>query len=152
MQDHSHLLSHHAMYSRIHIAAIYISYAAFLAASLAALLYLIQDNAIKTKRKGVISSRLPSLSFLDKFTYRSIGLGFPILTLSILSGVIRAGDIYGTYWWSYSSRQLFSIVLWLTYAVILHVRLSARMRGRKIAFLSLFAFFVILLSIFGACP
>ena len=135
----------------MHIAAICISYIAFLAASVAALLYLIQDNALKRKSKGTISSRLPNLAFLDKIIYRSIGSGFPILTLSILSGFIWARDLYGSYGWGHNSRQIFSIILWLIYAVILHVRLSAKMRGRKIAFLSLFAFFVILLSIFGTC-
>lgn len=135
----------------MHIAAICISYIVFSVTSVAAVLYLIQNNALKMKSPAVALSRLPGLSFLDKLIYRSIGLGFPILTFAILSGIIWANDLHGTYWWSYNVRQVSTIVVWLVYAVILHVRLSSRMRGRKVAFLSLLAFFVILLSVFGAC-
>ncbi len=141
-----------AAYLKIHGITIYLSYIAFFVASAAAVLYLIQDNALKKKRSGVISSRLPSLSLLDKLNYRSISLGFPMLTISIISGLFWAKNVYGIYWWGYNSRQFYSLVVWLVYAVILHIRLSARLRGRKVALLSIAAFFVIILTLFGTCP
>ena len=143
---------HHTFSLKMHIAAISISYIAFGVAFVAAVLYLVQDNAIKNKRTGIFFSRLPDLSFLDKLIYRSIGLGFPVLALAILSGVIWTVNIHGVYLWGYNSRQFYSIVLWLFYAVILHVRLSAKMRGRKVALMCIFAFFIIILSLLGTCP
>lgn len=137
---------------KLHSVTIFLSYVIFFVASAAAALYLIQNRALKNKQAGIIFSRLPGLSFLDKLNYRSIGLGFPVLSVSIISGFIWAKSIYGVYWWGYNSRQFFSLVLWLTYAVVLHVRLSAKLRGRKVALLSLFAFFVIVISLFGTCP
>ncbi|MDP3790921.1 MAG: cytochrome c biogenesis protein CcsA [Candidatus Omnitrophota bacterium] len=139
-------------YLNLHIAAAYISYIIFFVASVAAVLYIIQDNAIKNKRTAVIFSRLPSLSFLDKLNYRSISLAFPILTLSIFCGFLWSENIHGICWWGYNSRQFYSLVLWLIYALILHVRLSAKVRGRKVALLSILAFFIIILSLFGTCP
>ncbi|MDP2913683.1 MAG: cytochrome c biogenesis protein CcsA [Candidatus Omnitrophota bacterium] len=136
---------------KIHSITIYVSYCAFFAASLAAALYLIQDKAIKNKLSGAVFGRLPSLSFLDRLNYRSIGLGFPILTISILSGFVWAKTSHGIYWEGYNSRQLYSLVLWLVYALILHVRLTARLRGRKVALLSIAAFFMMALTLFGAC-
>jgi ABC-type transport system involved in cytochrome c biogenesis permease subunit len=136
---------------KLHIATIWLSYFVFLVASIAALLYLVCDHALKHKRTGVIFSRLPDLSFLDKLNYRGIGLGFPILTLSILSGFVWAQSVHGAYWWNVNSRQVYSLVLWLAYALILHVRLSAKMRGRKVSVLSLLASFVIILSLCGHC-
>lgn len=141
-----------SIYLKLHILTIFLSYIAFFVATAAAVLYLVQNNALKNKQAGLIFSRLPDLSFLDKLNYRSIGLGFPILTFSIISGFIWIKNIHGVYWWSYNSRQLFSLALWLIYAVILHVRLSDKLRGKKVALLSVFAFFVIILSLFGACP
>lgn len=137
---------------KLHILTIYASYVVFFAATIAAVLYLIQNSALKNKQAGIASSRLPDLSFLDKLNYKSIGIGFPMLTFSIISGFIWAKSVHGVYWWDYNPRQLFSLVIWLIYAVILHVRLSAKLRGKKVALLSLFAFFVIILSLFGACP
>lgn len=140
------------MLLKFHIVTIYLSYIAFLASAAAAVLYLIQNSALKNKQTVIIFSWLPDLSFLDKLNYRSIGLGFPILTFSIFCSFLWSKNVYGIYWWGYDSRQLCFIVLWLVYAVILHMRLSANMRGRKVAFLSIFAFFVVILSLFGACP
>lgn len=139
-------------YLKLHIVTIYLSYTAFFVASVAAVLYLIQNNLLKNKRTEAIFNRLPDLEFLDRLNYRSIGIGFPVLTLSILCGFIWAEHIYGFYWPGYNSRQIYSLVLWLISAAILHVRLSAKLRGRKVALLTLFAFLIIILSLFGACP
>lgn len=136
---------------KLHIAMIWLSYFVFFVASIAALLYLVQDHALKHKRTGIIFSRLPDLSFLDKLNYRSIGLGFPLLTIAILSGFVWVQSVRGAYWWNVNSRQLYSLVLWLVYALILHVRLSAKMRGRKVSVISLLAFFIIILSLCGTC-
>ena len=140
------------LYLTFHIVSIYLSYIAFFVASVAAVLYLVQNHALKYKQAGIIFSRLPDLSFLDKLNYRSISLGFPLLTLAILSGLIWTKNIYGVYWSSYNYyRESSCLVLWLLYALILHVRLSRKLHGRKVAVLSLFAFFVIILSLFGSC-
>lgn len=139
-------------YLMLHIISIYLSYLVFLVASAAAVSYLIQDNLLKNKRTGIIFNRLPNLEFLDKLNYSSIGLGFPILTLSIISGFIWSKNIHGAYWGNNDSRQVYTLILWMIYAVILHIRLSAKLRGRKVALMSLFAFCVIILSLFGKCP
>lgn len=144
-------------YFTLHIITIYISYIAFFTASAAAALYLIQDHLLKRKRTGMIFNRLPDLFFLDKLNYRAIGSGFPILTFSIIIGFVWAKHIRGAYLpaaqadLSYNSREIYAIALWLIYAVILHVRLSSKLRGRKVAQLSLFAFCVIIFTLFGSC-
>lgn len=137
-------------YFNIHILTICLSYIAFFVASIAAALYLIQDNFLKNKQTGIVFDRLPGLSFLDRLNYGAIGSGFPILTLSIISGFIWAKYARGTSW-GYDHREIYSIALWLIYALILHVRLSAKMRGRKVAQLSILAFCIIIFSLLGSC-
>jgi ABC-type transport system involved in cytochrome c biogenesis permease subunit len=138
------------LFFKLHIITIFFSFIAFFVASVAAVLYLIQDSLIKNKKVGLISNQLPNLFFLDKLNYRSIGLGFPILTLSIISGFIWTKYVGGTYW-SYNPREIYSFVLWMIYALILHVRLSAKLRGKKVAQWSLLAFCVIILILSGSC-
>ncbi len=82
----------------MHVIAIYLSYMVFFVASFAALLYLIQDNNLKYKHLGTIFRRLPDLAFLDRLNYKSIGLGFPMLTLAIIAGVRWAKDTRGCDW------------------------------------------------------
>lgn len=134
----------------LHIITIALSYIAFFAASVAAVLYIIQDIFLKSKKTGMILNHLPNLLFLDRLNYRAIGLGFPMLTISIISGFIWAEHTRGSYL-SYNPRQIYSFVLWLVYALILHVRLSAKLRGRKVAQLSLVAFCMIIFTLFSSC-
>lgn len=145
------MFDYQKIYLSAHIISIYLSYLVFFVASFAAVSYLIQDNFLKNKHTGMVFRRLPDLSRLDKLNYRSIGLGFPILTLSIITGFIWLKSLYGSLWGAYSVRQVYALVLWIIYAVILHMRLSEKLRGRKVAILSLFAFLVIILSLFAVC-
>lgn len=151
MPSDNFILGTFNLYSTLHIVSIFLSYFIFLLATAAAAAYLVQDALIKSKRMGVVFNWLPDLSFLDKLNYRSISLGFPLLTLAIISGFIWARNIHGAYWGVHNVRQIYSLVLWLIYAVILHARLSAKLRGRKVALLSLFAFCVLLLSLLATC-
>lgn len=130
------------LYQNLHRASICLSYLSFFFALVAALLYLIQDYLLKNKRTETIFNKLPNLSFLDKLNYRSISFGFPLLTFSLVIGFV-SGD-------SRNIAQIYSFIIWLIYAVILHVRLSEKMRGRKVAWLSLLAFGVIIISLFGS--
>jgi len=145
------MFDYQKIYLFAHIISIYLSYFAFLVASFAAASYLVQDNFLKNKHTGMIFRKLPDLSSLDKLNYRSIGLGFPVLTLSIITGFIWLKGIHGSLWGANSLRQVYALVLWIIYAVILHMRLSEKLRGRKVAILSLIAFSVIILSLFAAC-
>lgn len=137
-------------YFILHIITILISYISFFVASLAAVFYLIQDSRLKNKQVGIIFDRFPDLFLLDKLNYRAIGLGFPILTFSIITGFILASRTQGSFW-SYNPREVYGFLLWLIYALILHVRFSARARGKKVAWLSLFAFGVIIFTLFSSC-
>ena len=136
--------------TKFHIIAIFLSYAAFLLAAVAGLLYLMQDNNLKHKHLGAIFGRLPDLSFLDRLNYEAIGFGFPILTLAIITGMFWARDARGSYW-NWGAREVYSVALWFLYAVILHVRLSSKLRGRKVALLSIAALFIMIFTLFGSC-
>jgi ABC-type uncharacterized transport system permease subunit len=66
------------------------SYAAFVITFLAGAMYIIQERELKRKRFGSIFHRLPSLDTCDDLSYKSLGLGFALLTLGILTGIVAA--------------------------------------------------------------
>lgn len=138
------------LYPLLHIMTIYLSYSAFFVATAAAVLYLTQDYFLKNKQTGIIFDQLPNLYFLDRLNYKAISSGFPIFTIAIISGFIWARHTRGSIW-MLERREVYSIALWLIYALILHVRLSSKLRGRKVAQLSLLAFCVIILTFFSRC-
>ncbi|CAM5249222.1 c-type cytochrome biogenesis protein CcsB [Streptomyces spiroverticillatus] len=84
-------------------------------------------------------SRLPSAATLDKFSYRINAGVFPLWTFTIVAGAIWAGDAWGRFW-GWDPKEVWSFVTWIAYACYLHARATAGWKGRKAAYLALFAF------------
>lgn len=133
-----------------HIFGVILSYLTFFAASLVAGLYIWQDYALKHKAGGRAYFSLPDLSLLDRWNYRLVGFGFCALSAALAAGFVYRGVVYSCYW-AWNLRTEAALLLWFAYALILYARLSSRWRGRKIAWLSLSCFVVVLASLFGSC-
>lgn len=122
--------------------------AAFVIASASGLMYLLQERQLKSKRLGGRILPLPSLETLDRWSYVSLGLGFPLLTLGMLMGFIRAGSAWGGYLVA-DPRQIWSLITWLIYGALLAARISRGWRGRKAALLSVAGLAAVLLTFGG---
>jgi ABC-type transport system involved in cytochrome c biogenesis permease subunit len=134
------------IYSRwiyIHTPLIILGYVAFFVAFSAAVLYLIQERELKLKR--VFHNRLPSLEICDDLAYRSLAVGFPLMTLGILSGALWAQQIEGGTWMS-DPKILIAFLTWLIYLLLIHYRLIAGWRGKKAAYLAIAGFVSVLVT------
>ena len=129
----------------IHIILAVLGEALFALASLSGVMYLIQERRIKNKKTGSLTSMLPSLTDLDKINRISLSLGFPLLTLGILAGSIWAQTAWG-HLWQWDPKQLWTLAVWIFYALILHQRIAIGWKGRKAALFSVLAFVFLLLS------
>jgi len=132
----------------IHIVAIFIGDASFALACGVGIMYLVQENAIKTKNPGFFFRRLPSLELLDATGYGCIVVGFAMLSLGLVTGFIYAKSVWGRFW-SWDPKEVWSGITWLLYAALLHQRLTVGWRGRKAAVMSIIGFAVILFTFFG---
>jgi cytochrome c-type biogenesis protein CcsB len=112
------------------------------------LMYVIQERLIKTKRIGRFHRLLPSLQSLDTINRHGLAVGFFLLTLGIISGALWAGSAWGAYW-SWDPKETWSLVTWLVYAAIIHLRFGAGRRGRKAALLAMFGFALVLFTFLG---
>jgi cytochrome c-type biogenesis protein CcsB len=92
--------------------------------------------------------KLGLLSKLDNGSYRSIGLGFALLTLGILSGAVWANEAWGSYW-SWDPKETWAFITWLVYAIYLHIRLNKGWSGQKAAFIATLGFFSVWLCFLG---
>ena len=79
---------------------------------------------------------------LDNLSYRSIGLGFALLTIGIFSGAVWANEAWGSYW-SWDPKETWAFVTWLVFALYLHTRLSRGWIGKESALVATFGFLVI---------
>ena len=129
----------------IHVTTCFFGYASFAVSFGISLLYLIRE---KKDAEGSGPTWLPSLSVLDEINYKAIVIGFPMLTLGIITGAAWANYAWGSYW-TWDPKETWSLITWFVYAAFLHARVTRDWRGRKAAILSLSGFAAVLFTYFG---
>lgn len=112
------------------------------------IMYLLHEREIKNKRMGFFSQRLPSLEALDNLNQHCLTIGFPLLTLGILSGSIWAHQAWGTFW-QWDPKETWSLITWLIYASMLHQRFAAGWRRRRAAIMAIVGFCAVLFTLWG---
>ena len=122
-----------------HIFLIFIGYAALLVSFGASLLYLVQERRLKAKKSASLISFLPALEVIDQIGYRSLLLGFPFMTLGLLTWSVVAISTYGRLDFL-DPKILLSVLMWVVYMVMVFTRWNSGWRGRRAAFLATFAF------------
>lgn len=122
-----------------HIILIFTGYAALLISFGASLLYLLQERRLKAKKSASLTSFLPALEVIDQIGYRSLLLGFPFMTLGLLTGSVLAILVYGHVNFL-DPKFLLSILMWAVYMLMVFTRWNSGWRGRRAAVLATFAF------------
>ncbi len=151
----------------MHVSVVMLSYASLIIGScLSASVLLIDNNQalqIRSNSVGIggykISNNEPKnevikpfkfshLEKLDTLSYRTILVGFVLLTLGLVSGAVWANEAWGT-WWSWDPKETWAFISWLFYAAYLHMRISKGWQGRKPALLATGGFFIVLICYLG---
>jgi len=126
----------------IHVSMAILAEAAFAVAFVASLMCLMGD------KRG--HSRLPNRNLLDSIAYRAIGIGFPLFTIGALfAGAVWAQKAWGTPW-SWDPKETSSLIVWLVYAIYLHVRRTRKGNIALTSGLSVLGFTLTILTILGS--
>jgi cytochrome c-type biogenesis protein CcsB len=129
----------------VHVTLAFLGNAVFALAFAVSLVYLVQEHLLKERRSGWLIRRLPSLEQLDRLNFQCLAWGFPLLSMGILTGGVWALHATGRFW-SWELREVFSLMTWLIYAGLLQFRLTAGLRGRRAAALTILGFSLVVLS------
>ena len=153
----------------VHIAFLLAAYASLAFSMVASFLYLVQERRLKShlvmaggrsiptsQRRDVGHSNLlsapvgfawdflPPLDTLERIAHATLLFGFPCMTLGLLVGSLLAQESVGPAYF-FDPKVLLSFAMWILYVVLLYIRRSAGLRGRRAAYLSSGVFLVMLL-------
>lgn len=159
----------------LHVSMMLLSYATLIMGSLLCILFLVISKYKEVDLKSIDENPLPLynimldyyetkllspqnniselgklklLQSLDNWSYRIIGLGFPFLTIGIISGGVWANEAWGSYW-SWDPKETWALITWLVFASYLHARITKGWQGKKTAILGGLGFFVIWICYLG---
>ncbi len=121
----------------IHVLTCFLSYAAFAVSFISGALSLFHAKGMG-----------PSQETLEEINYRSIVVGFPLLSAGILTGAVWAHYAWGAYW-SWDPKETWSLITWIIYAIVLHARFVRGWQGKRMALLSIVGFVSVLFTYFG---
>jgi len=99
-------------------------------------------------RRADLERLLPTADSLDRVTYKTICIAFPLLTLMIAAGAYWANRTWGSYW-SWDPKETWAAITWLVYAGYLHMRITRGWRGRRAAYFAILGFGVVMFTFFG---
>ncbi len=116
----------------VHVTVNVLGLAAFAFAFAAALAYLLQERQLRQKKLGGIFQRLPALDVLDSIGLKAVLIGFPLLTIGVVTGTFWAVRLNPDAF-PLSPAQGFGLLAWLLFAAVLLLRVAAGWRGRKAA-------------------
>jgi ABC-type uncharacterized transport system permease subunit len=133
----------------VHIALWVLGYAFLFVTFVASLMYLVQEKALKEKNFGAWFHQLPPLSTVNEIASQATFIGFSLLTIGILTGILLSWQRDKTIWHN-DIKEILALATWFLYLVLTIYRVSADWRGRRAAWLGIFGFGLILLTFFGA--
>jgi cytochrome c-type biogenesis protein CcsB len=132
----------------VHVVTVFAGDGMFAVMFAVAVMYLLQERQIKQKRFGKLYARLPSLATLDSINHQALIWGFPLMTMGMITGAIYAQLALGSYW-RWDPKEVWSLITWLCYAILLHERLTVGWRGKRAAVASIVCFAILLFSFIG---
>jgi ABC-type transport system involved in cytochrome c biogenesis permease subunit len=112
----------------------------------ASVMYLVQARRLKTKTLPGKGIKLLSLERLEDMNRRAIIAAFPLLTAGVIIGMaLMAQPTRQLQGWT-DPRVLGAASLWVVFAVLLYLRYSLHIRGRRVALLTIVAFVLFLVT------
>jgi ABC-type uncharacterized transport system permease subunit len=139
-----------AVWKAVHLAGVYLGTLCAGVAAIAGGMFLYVRSFLKRKVDLSGLGRLASLETLEGVIIKSATLGFALLTLGLVSGLVILSSepaVLGDGWW-YSAKIVTAAAAWLVYAVVMNVRYATSFRGARAAWLSI-AGLVLLLVTYG---
>jgi cytochrome c-type biogenesis protein CcsB len=131
----------------IHVVFANMSFAAFAASFALAVAFVIRGRSGSGKWAGRLKA-LPRQERVEDLISRFVLAGFLIWGMMIVSGAIWAEESWGRYW-SWDPIETWSLIVWLIYAVYLHLRHTMRWSGQRLAWYAIVAMPIALFCLIG---
>ena len=117
----------------LHVGAAALGYGALAAGGAAGLVWL---------------AREPNRTGAERLMDRAVAMGYPLLTLSMLLGMVWAQAAWGRYW-GWDLKEAWTLTTWLVYTLYWHLRRRRGWRGLRLAWLALVGLGAVLFTFLG---
>ncbi|MDZ7662485.1 cytochrome C assembly family protein [Thiohalophilus sp.] len=145
--EHQHLSHTLTPGLEFHILISILAYSLLSIAVVQAILLYFQEAHLHNKQPGGILRALPPLETMETMLFQMIGLGFIVLSISLISGGFYLEDLFAQ---QLVHKTVLSIIAWILFAILLWGRVQFGWRGRVAIRWTIAAFIALMLAYFGS--
>jgi len=131
-----------------HILVSIVAYSLLAIATIQALLYVYQERQINNRTSPAMLMALPPLQTMELLLFRLVGVGFALLTLTLLTGALFSQQLFG-HALEFKHHTILAILGWCVFATLLFKRVKYGLRGSQAVIWTVAGFLLILLGYFG---
>jgi len=137
-----------------HMAIATLAYSTLTIAAFHAVLMALQESRLHTRGEGggIFASaldQLPALLTMEKLLFRMIALGFVLLSMTVLSGIVFSEELFGKAL-KWDHKSVFTLLSWMLFAALLAGRHFRGWRGKTALSFTLAGFATLLLAYVGS--
>ncbi|MDP2185457.1 MAG: cytochrome c biogenesis protein CcsA [Xanthomonadales bacterium] len=124
-----------------------LAYATLALAALLAIMLWLQERALRARQFTRLLRALPPLTQLETLLFRTISVGFVLLTLTLITGAVFVENLFAQH---LVHKTVLSILSWALFGILLLGRHLRGWRGRRAVRFTLSAMLLLLLAFFGS--
>ena len=132
---------------KLHVVFALVAYSVLSIAALLAILLWLQERALRMRQFSGIVRSLPPLTLTESLVFQLIGVGFFLLTLTLISGILFVDNLFAQH---LIHKTVLSIAAWVVFGALLFGRWRYGWRGRRAVRLTLVGMVLLLLAFFGS--
>jgi len=130
----------------MHVISALLGYSGITISAVYGILFIILYKNLKANKFGLVFDRLPSLEILEKLSFYSMVIGFVLLTIAIIIGILWLPAAFPNF--SYADPKLVStLIVWVAYGVGIAMKLFGNLYGKKVILFSLIGFLFAIVSL-----
>jgi ABC-type uncharacterized transport system permease subunit len=132
---------------KLHVVFALLAYSVLSIAAVLAILLALQERAMRLRRFGGLAGALPPLTLTESLVFQLIGVGFVLLSLTLVSGILFVDNLFAQH---LIHKTVLSIAAWTVFGALLFGRWRYGWRGRRAVRLILIGMLLLVLAFFGS--
>ena len=132
-----------------HILIAMLAYSLLCLAAVQSVLLLVLERNLRQRQGLTLVQALPPMQTMERLMFQMIGIGFILLTATLVSGAVFSESLFGKPF-RFTHHMVLSVIGWAVYGVLLLGRWRLGWRGRTAVRWALAGFLMLVLAYFGS--
>lgn len=130
----------------LHVIGAILGYSGFTISAVYGILFLLLYKNLRKNKFGILFERLPSLEVLERLNFYSTVIGFILLTMAMIVGIVWLPEAFKNFNY-FDPKLVGTFLVWLVYGTVIFSKIYRNFYGKKIIYFTLIGYSIAILSL-----